>query len=216
MVFLRQFLSPLIYILLAAAVVSTALSDLKDAAFIGAVLLLNGIIGGIQEYSAGQSTTALRNLESPRATVLRDGERQDIDARELVPGDVVLLEAGSRVVADLRLDRAEGLRCDEALLTGSCARCRKEAGTDATAVSVAFAGTLVVRGRGCGVVTATGGGDRDRPHRRGDRRALDLAAAADDPDATLLAHHRDLGGRGRGVARRGRFSARHGPPTTSS
>ena len=81
-VFLRQFLSPLIYILLAAALVSAALSDLKDAAFIGAVLLLNGIIGGIQEYSAGQSTRALRNLESPHATVLRDGVQREIDARE--------------------------------------------------------------------------------------------------------------------------------------
>ena len=155
-VFLRQFLSPLIYILLAAALVSAALSDLKDAAFIGAVLLLNGIIGGIQEYSASQSTTALRNLESPRATVLRDGERQEIDARELVPGDVVLLEAGSRVAADLRLDRTEGLRCDEALLTGESRPVPKEAGADAAAVSAAFAGTLVVRGRGRGVVTATG------------------------------------------------------------
>lgn len=79
-VFLRQFLSPLIYILVAAAAVSVVLSDLKDAVFIGAVLLANGIIGTLQEYSAGRAAAALRNLERRWATVIRDSSRREIDA----------------------------------------------------------------------------------------------------------------------------------------
>ena len=160
LVFLRQFLSPLIYILLAAAVVSTAVSDLKDAVFIGLVLLINGIIGTIQEYSAGRAAAALHSLEQPRATVMRGGSRQEIDAREIVPGDIALLEAGSRVPADLRLVASEDLHCDESLLTGESLAVRKSAcaehGRDAPRTGRAFAGTMVTRGRGRGVVAATG------------------------------------------------------------
>lgn len=117
-VFLRQFFSPLIYILLAAAVVSLALSDVTDALFIGIVLLLNGIIGAAQEYSAGRAAAALRKLEQHHAQVHRDGITIEIDARDLVPGDLVLLEAGQRVPADLILTTATDLQCDESLLTG--------------------------------------------------------------------------------------------------
>ena len=112
-VFLHQFLSPLIYILLVAAIVSAAISDVEDAIFIGIVLLVNGVIGTVQEYSAGRAAVALRRLEQPHASVLRDGVRREIDAREIVPGDVVLLEAGGRVPADLRLLASDDLRCDE-------------------------------------------------------------------------------------------------------
>jgi Ca2+-transporting ATPase len=80
-VFLRQFLSPLIYILLAAALVSAVFSDVGDALFIAAVLLVNGVIGTAQEYSAGRAAAALRALEQPRAMVIRHGERLDIEAR---------------------------------------------------------------------------------------------------------------------------------------
>ncbi|APH74010.1 cation-translocating P-type ATPase [Aquibium oceanicum] len=157
-VFLRQFLSPLIYILLAAALVSMALGDVKDAVFIGAVLLINGTIGTIQEYSAGRAAAALRSLEQPHATVIRDGMQREIDARDLVPGDLVLVEAGNRVPADLELDSAENLQCDESLLTGESHPLAKGAGADADAAqgSLAFAGTIAVRGRGRGIVTATG------------------------------------------------------------
>ena len=126
-VFLHQFLSPLIYILLVAAIVSAAISDVEDAIFIGIVLLVNGVIGTVQEYSAGRAAVALRRLEQPHASVMRDGVRREIDARELVPGDVVLLEAGGRVPADLRLLASDDLRCDEFLLTGESASVKKGA-----------------------------------------------------------------------------------------
>lgn len=152
-VFMRQFLSPLIYVLLAAALVSVALGDVRDAAFIGVVLLVNGVIGTVQEYSAGRATAALRRLEQPRATVVRTGERYEIDARELVPGDVVMIEAGGRVPADLRLLESQDLQCDESLLTGEALPVAKAV---SEAPAPAYAGTLVTRGRATGLVTATG------------------------------------------------------------
>ncbi|WP_018324436.1 cation-translocating P-type ATPase [Rhizobium giardinii] len=158
--FLRQFRSPLIYILLAAALVSLALGDVKDALFIGAVLLINGIIGGVQEHSAGQAAAALRKLEQPHATVIRDGQPQEIDAQLLVPGDVVSLDAGGRVPADISLRAVNDLLCDESLLTGESAPVRKKASSsqnlDDGSDCAAFAGALITRGRGRGVVIATG------------------------------------------------------------
>ncbi len=158
--FLKQFLSPLIYLLLAAALVSVFLGDLEDAAFIAVVLLANGVIGTVQEYSAGRAAAALRELQAPKATVLRDGAPVEIDAREIVPGDLVLLEAGVRVPADLALVAAQDLRSDESLLTGESAPVVKHAGgagrPDAARTVRAFAGTAITRGRGRGIVTATG------------------------------------------------------------
>lgn len=90
-IFLRQFLSPLIYILVAAAVVAMAIGDVKDAIFIAIVLVINGVIGAVQEYSAGQAAAALREHDQPHAFVIRDGVQQEVDARDLVPGDFVLL-----------------------------------------------------------------------------------------------------------------------------
>lgn len=162
LIFLRQFLSPLIYILLAAAVVSLVLSDVNDALFIGVVLLINGIIGTAQEYSAGQAAAALRKLEQPHATVVRDGVQREIDARDLVPGDVVLLEAGGWVPADLQLIESTDLQCDESLLTGESlpvkksAAAREDGGISAQRQRMTFAGSMVARGRGRGIVTATG------------------------------------------------------------
>jgi Ca2+-transporting ATPase len=157
-VFLRQFLSPLIYILVAAAAVAMTIGDAKDAGFIGIVLLINGVIGAVQEYSAGQAAAALHEKDQPHALVLRDGVQQEIDARDLVPGDSVLLEAGGRVPADLRLIEAQDLRCDESLLTGESAPVRKIEAAQAEEArdGAAFAGSMVTRGRGLGEVTATG------------------------------------------------------------
>lgn len=90
--FMSQFLSPLIYVLLAAAVVSLLLEEFADAGFISAVLLVNAIIGTVQEYHAHRSAEALRSLVSSRALIMRDGESCEINAAELVPGDIVLLE----------------------------------------------------------------------------------------------------------------------------
>ncbi|WP_405044792.1 HAD-IC family P-type ATPase [Methylocystis echinoides] len=158
-VFLRQFLSPLIYILVAAAAVAMTIGDAKDAAFIGVVLIVNGIIGAVQEYSAGQAAAALRQKDQPHALVLRDGVQQEIDARDLVPSDIVFLEAGRRVPADMRLIETVDLRCDESLLTGESLPVKKRAAADvkpAPRDGMAFAGSMVIRGRGVGEATATG------------------------------------------------------------
>ncbi len=159
--FLRQFRSPLIYILLAATLVSLVLGDVRDALFIAIVLVANGIIGCMQEHSAGKAALALRKLEQPKATVVRDGHMQEIDARLLVPGDLVLIEAGGRVPADLRLLSATDLVCDESLLTGESAPVHKallavDVTSDLESRPMAFAGTLVTRGRGRGSIAATG------------------------------------------------------------
>ena len=155
-VFIRQFLSPLIYILVAAAVVAMTIGDAKDAAFIGLVLLINGVIGAVQEYSAGQAAAALREQDQPHAIVIRDGAQQDIDARDVVPGDLVLLEAGRRVPADARLMEAIDLRCDESLLTGESLPVKKKVATQTQRDAMTFAGSMVTRGRGVAEVTATG------------------------------------------------------------
>ncbi len=123
--FLRQFRSPLIYILLAATLVSLTLGDVRDALFIGIVLVANGVIGCMQEHSAGKAALALRKLEQPKSNAVRDGQSQEIDARLLVPGDLVLLEAGGRVPADIGLTAATDLVCDESLLTGESAPVHK-------------------------------------------------------------------------------------------
>ncbi|AFL54850.1 MULTISPECIES: cation-translocating P-type ATPase [Sinorhizobium] len=158
--FVRQFRSPLIYILLAAALVSLLLSDLQDALFIGIVLIANGIIGSLQEHTATKAALALRRLEQPYANVIRDGRLREIDARLLVPGDRVAIEAGGRVPADIRLLWATDLVCDESLLTGESAPVHKSGPVQAAPGEgerpMAFAGTLVTRGRGRGVVVATG------------------------------------------------------------
>ncbi len=161
--FLRQFLSPLIYILLAAALVSAALGEWSDAGFIFAVLLINAVIGTTQEYSAARSAAALSALVSRRARVLRAGEAMEIDAGEVVPGDIVLLESGAKVPCDLRLIASQGLEIDESLLTGESLPVRKDAEAQLDADTpladrrnMAFSGTLVVRGRGSGVAVQTG------------------------------------------------------------
>lgn len=160
---LRQFISPLIYILVAAAVVSALIGDLKDAAFIAAVLMLNAIIGAYQEWQAEQSSHALKKLLRMHAQVERDGEVREVRADEVVPGDVLWLESGNRVPADIRLLSAQGLEVDESLLTGESLAVRKdsawlgaEAATLADRQNMTFAGSLVARGRAKGVVVATG------------------------------------------------------------
>jgi len=162
-ILLSQFLSPLIYVLLAAAVVSLLLSEYTDAGFIFAVLLINAIIGTLQEFHAQRSAEALRRLVSARTIVLREGESFEVDAQELVPGDIVILENGSRVPADLRLCRSLDLEIDESLLTGESTPISKDAKATLTddcvladRVNMAYSGAIVNRGRGRGVVIATG------------------------------------------------------------
>ncbi len=160
---LRQFRSPLIYILALAAVVSAALGDVKDAGFIVAVLVLNAVIGSYQEWKAEQSSHALKQLLQIRASVQRDGEVRDVKAEDVVPGDVVWLESGNRVPADVRLLFVHGLESDESLLTGESLPVSKDAtwqGNEATPAAdrrnMTYAGSIVTRGRAKGLVVATG------------------------------------------------------------
>ncbi|HEY5774725.1 MAG TPA: HAD-IC family P-type ATPase [Xanthomonadales bacterium] len=161
-VFFHQFASPLIYVLVAAALVSLVIREWSDAGFICAVLLLNAIIGTAQEYSAQRAATALQRLVTTRIGVLREGDTYELDAEELVPGDIVLLESGTRIPADLRLFFSHDLEVDESLLTGESVAVFKHADVLLPAdsplgdrVNMAFAGTLVSRGRARGVVTGT-------------------------------------------------------------
>ena len=161
-VFLSQFKSPLIYVLLAAAVLSVAIKEWSDAGFIFAVLIINAIIGSIQEYSAQRTAVALQALVSTRCRVLRSGESYEIDAEELVPGDVVLLESGDRVPADLRLLLSHDLEVDESLLTGESLPVLKDSSVVLAEdtvlgdrVNMLYTGTLLSRGRARGVTVNT-------------------------------------------------------------
>ncbi|MFP3899634.1 MAG: cation-translocating P-type ATPase [Acidimicrobiia bacterium] len=161
-VFIRQFRSPLIYILLAATVVTMLLREFLDAAVIAAVLLINAVIGFVQERKAETAVRSLMQLVVPRARVVRDGQDWEIDSRRLVPGDAVLLEPGSSVPADLRLTSVNALQIDESLLTGESVPVTKrtspagEAAPLADRASMAFTGAVVTSGRGRGLVVATG------------------------------------------------------------
>jgi magnesium-transporting ATPase (P-type) len=160
--FLAQFNNTLIYFLLAAAVAAWILDHRIDSMVILAVVTINAIVGFIQEDKAEKALSAIRKMISARAIVFRDGLRQSIPVTELVPGDVVLIEAGDRVPADMRLIRARGLLIDEAMLTGESVAAEKQDDPVASDAPLgdrgcmAFSGTLVAAGRGTGVVVATG------------------------------------------------------------
>jgi len=160
-IFLRQFLSPLIYVLLIAALVSLLLQEWMDALFIFAVLIINAIIGAVQEFHANRSAEALRKMVVTKAQVLREGESFEIDSEELVVGDIVMLEPGGKVPADIRLIDAHGLEIDESLLTGESVAVAKDAGAVMAAdaamadcLNMAYSGTMTSRGRGRGIITA--------------------------------------------------------------
>ena len=161
-ILLRQFTSPLIYILLVAALVTAFLQEYIDASIIGAVLLLNAGIGFNQEYRAERSMEALRKLAATQAHVIRDGRERQIDARELAPGDVVLLEAGAKVPADCRILHSTALETDESLITGESTTVPKRSAPLDEDVPVSdranmlLTGTVVTRGRTRAVVAATG------------------------------------------------------------
>ena len=161
-VIVHQFKSPLIYILLVAGAIALLAGDFKDAAFILAVIVLNATIGTAQEYRAEQSAHALQQMLKVRARVRRSGQQSYVDAEELVPGDLVLLESGDRVPADLRLVQVNNLTVDESFLTGeSMAATKHFALLDRDAPvsdrrNMAYAGSTVASGRGVGLVIATG------------------------------------------------------------
>ncbi len=161
---LAQLNNLLIQVLIAAAVITAAIGHWIDAGVILAVVIINTIIGFVQEGRAEQALDAIRHMLAPNASVTRDGHRHTLPAEDLVPGDVVLLEPGDKVPADLRLLKIKGLRIQEAVLTGESVPVDKGADpvgerTDlGDRRSMAFSGTLVAAGQGTGVVVATGGG----------------------------------------------------------
>ncbi len=159
---LAQFKSPVVVTLLAATVVSALLGELVDAIAIAAIVLINAIIGFLQEAKAEAAVAALKRLSSPRARVLRSGATISVPAEEVVPGDLLVVEAGDYVAADARVLLASQLSADEALLTGESLSVTKRAGALAAATPLAdrtnmlFAGTAVSTGSGRALVTATG------------------------------------------------------------
>ena len=159
---LAQFDNVLIHVLLAAAIVTGVLQHWVDTGVILAVVLANAVIGFLQEGKAEAAMAAIRVMLAPRAAVLRDGQRVSVPGDEVVPGDVVLIEAGDRVPADLRLVQAHGLAADESMLTGESVPAEKSARPAPRAAalgdrqSMLWSGTLVTQGTARGVVTATG------------------------------------------------------------
>src|SRR5262247_1004815 len=160
--FFSQFNNILVYVLLAAGFTKLMLSLWIDAGIIFAVVVLNSLLGFIQEGKAEKALDSIRNMLSAEARTLRDGETRMVPAEQLVPGDVVLLESGDKVPADLRLVEAKNLRTEEAALTGESVPAEKtDDAVPANATvgdrgSMAFSGTMVVSGRATGVVVATG------------------------------------------------------------
>ncbi|WP_216830566.1 cation-translocating P-type ATPase [Alkalihalobacterium elongatum] len=161
-IFLLQFKSPLIYILLLAGVISLFLKEFIDAGFILIVLLLNALIGTYQEWNAAKSAKALQKIVPHTAQVIRNGQKSMVDVENLVPGDIVLLDPGLKVPADMRLIEANSLSIDESLLTGESipvtkqtAALPKENIPLGDRINMAFASTVVTRGSGLGLITET-------------------------------------------------------------
>jgi magnesium-transporting ATPase (P-type) len=160
--FLLQFHNVLIYVLLVSAAITAALGHWVDTSVILGVVLINAIVGFVQEGKAESALAAIRKMLSPRALVLRDGQRREIPAEELVPGDWVLLQSGDKVPADLRLIEIKNLRIQEAVLTGEAEAVDKAVPPVSPEAAIgdrtgmAYSGTLVAYGQGIGVVVATG------------------------------------------------------------
>lgn len=162
--FFAQFHDVLIYVLLGAGLVTALLGHWLDAMVILAVVVVNAVVGFLQEGKAENALSAIREMLAPKASVIRHGQRRTVPGSELVPGDIVLIEAGARVPADIRLTEARNLRIEEAVLTGESVAVDKSTLPVGRTVplgdrsSMAFSGTLVSYGQGRGIVVATGAG----------------------------------------------------------
>ena len=160
-IFLSQFTSILVIILIIATIISALLGEFLDAIAILIILVINAILGTLQEYKAENAIEALKKLSSPKATVIRSGHRIIIDAERLVPGDIVVLEEGMSVPADIRIVEGHGLMAMEAVLTGESNPVSKDDKPVSTKIlgekkCILFKGTSIVKGYGLGVVIATG------------------------------------------------------------
>src|SRR5688572_29787283 len=163
MMFLLEFKDIMIIILIIAAIISAAIGDLKDAIVILIIVIINAVIGFIQEFRAEKAMEALKQMAAASAKVRRNNHVTQLPAVEIVPGDIVLLEAGDVVPADLRLTEIHALKIDESSLTGESNAAEKII-TDLTEektpvgdrVNMAYKGTMVTYGRGSGVAVETG------------------------------------------------------------
>ncbi|KYH35602.1 calcium-transporting ATPase 1 [Clostridium tepidiprofundi DSM 19306] len=161
---LAQLNDMLIYILIVAAVISALIGEISDAAIIGIVIIINAIVGVIQESKAEKALDALKKLSVPKAIVKRDGKLIEIESYEIVPGDIVIIDAGRYIPCDLRLIETANLKIDESSLTGESVPVEKDAKTRFESSSVpigdqknmAFMSTLATYGRGVGIAVATG------------------------------------------------------------
>lgn len=160
--FLRQFQQPLVYILVVAAGVTGFLEEWVDAMVILGVVLINAVVGFVQESKAEKALESLKKMVTTEATVLRDGKKLRVPSAELVPGDLVILQSGDRVPADIRLHQVKGLQVDESALTGESVPVEKTSVTLAAETvladrrNMAYAGTMVTSGLAGGIVIATG------------------------------------------------------------
>ncbi len=161
-VFLRQFCDFMVMVLMGAAIISAACGEMIDAMMILAIILLNGILGFVQEYKAEKSLEALKGMYTAETLVLRSGQRLSVPSEDLVPGDVVILNQGDKAGADLRLIQSYNIEVEEAILTGESHYVTKTAASVPGGPEVGdrknmvFSGTTIVKGRGIGIVTATG------------------------------------------------------------
>ena len=163
-IFLEQFNSVVVWILIAATIISALLKEYVDATVILIILVMIAVLGFVQEYRAERAIEALKKLASLQATVMRDGQKKEIDAKQLVPGDIIMLETGDKVPADARLIEVFNLQTQEAALTGESRPVSKSTKELPEKISVAdrknmvFSGTIVVSGRAKAIVAATGMG----------------------------------------------------------
>jgi Ca2+-transporting ATPase len=161
-IFLSQFKNILIVILLVATLLSAVVGELFDAALIFVIVVFCALLGFVQEYQAEKALEALKKMLSPTVRLIRDGREHEVPSKEIVPGDILLLEAGFKVPADARLIEIASLKCDEAPLTGESMPVAKDIAKLAPAVRVAdrtnmvYTGTVITYGRGKAVVTSTG------------------------------------------------------------
>ncbi len=161
-IFFKQFNSFLIYILLAAIIVSLIIQHYIDASVIFAIVILNASLGFIQQYRAEQSILKLRKLFVPKAKVFRAGKLQIISSKDIVPGDIILYEEGDKIIADSRIIEAENLEVNEAILTGESAPIEKldviikQDGLISERINMLFAGTTIVKGKVKAIITETG------------------------------------------------------------
>lgn len=162
-IFLRQFFDVMILVLAAAAIISAVVGEISDAIVIVVIIILNAVVGFVQEYRAEKAMEALQKMAMPLAMVIRDNKTLEIPSPELVPGDIVLLEAGNMVPADIRLLEVHSLKAEEASLTGESNAIDKTTEPipekeipPGDKTNMAFKGTVITNGRGKGVVAATG------------------------------------------------------------